>query len=134
MKQYIMMNKENNRVIINSDLHNNHLSGELGNTRVHDFKPILFNKSFKNVIKSWWLDAELIPVKFILLDSDWVENLFTEYEWLYLKGSGKVYKVYPYPSKEVTFNPFVNRFSLDGKVYIKGVGKLSYGNFLVFQF
>lgn len=133
-EQYIMMNKEHNRVVINSDLHSHLQSGELGNTGVHDFNPILFNKNFKSVTKSWWLNVDLIPVKFTLLDSDWVENLFTEYEWLYLKGSGKAYKVYHYSSKEVIRNPFVNMFSDDGNVCIKDVGVLPYEDFLVFQF
>lgn len=134
IEQYLTMNKENTRVFIESNQNHLMFSGELGNTGVHNFKPILVGKTFKNVIKSWWRGVDLIPVKYSLLDYDWVDNLFTEYEWLYLKGSGTVYKVYSLSSREVIRNPFVNMFSHDGKVCIKDVGVLPYEDFLVFNF
>lgn len=134
MKQFIMMNKENNRVVIESDLTRILLSGELGNKGVNNFKPLLVNKSFKSVITSWWNNLDLIPVKHTLLDYDWVDGLVTEYEWLYRKSTGIVYKVYSPSSKEIVRNPFVNMFSRQGEVCIKGVGVLSYEDFLVFNF
>ncbi len=134
MKQYIMMNKENNRVVIESDLTQNLLSGELGNKGVNNFKPLLVNKSFKSVITSWWGNLDLIPVKYSLLDYDWVDGLVTEYEWIYRKSTGIVYKVYSPASKEIVRNPCVNMFSHDGDVCIRDVGVLSYEDFLVFNF
>lgn len=134
MKQYIMINKENNRVEMESDLTQVILSGELGNKGVNNFKPSLVNKSFKSVITSWWNNLDLIPVKYSLLDTDWVDGMVTEYEWIYRKSTGVVYKVYSSTSKEIVRNPFVSMFSHEGDVCIKDVGILTYEDFLVFNF
>ena len=134
MKQYIMMNKENNRILLESDSLYKLLSGELGNKGVNNFKPILVNKTFKSVINSWWNNLDLISVKYTLLDYDWVDGMVTEYEWFYRKSTGIVYKVYSPTSKEIVRNPFVNMFSHEGDVCIKDVGVLSYEYFLVFNF
>tara|TARA_R100000541_G_C1897352_1_gene84011 strand:- start:55754 stop:56158 length:405 start_codon:yes stop_codon:yes gene_type:complete len=134
MKQYIMMNKENNRVLLESDSLYKLLSGELGNKGVDNFKPLLVKKSFINVITSWWNKLTLTPVNYSLLDYDWVDGMVTEYEWLYRKSTGIVYKVYSPTSKEIVHNPFINMFSHDGEVCIKGIGLLPYEDFLVFNF
>lgn len=134
MKTHIMMNKENNRVFLESDSLHILLSGELGNKGVNNFKPTLVNKTFKSVITSWWYHLGLIPVKYSLLDYDYVDGMVTEYEWLYRKSTGIVYKVYSPTSKKVVRNPFVNMFNHDGDVCIKDVGILNYEDFLVFNF
>lgn len=134
MKRFIMMDKENNRVLLDSESDYNLLSGELGNKYVNLFKPKLIVKSFKNLIISWWRDLEIIPVKYSLLDYDWVDGMVGDYEWVYRKSTGVVYKVYSPVSKEIVRNPFVNKFSYDGEVCIKDVGILSYEDFFVFSF
>lgn len=128
-KQYIYMNKEETRVVIDNTINHTVLSGDLSIT---DF-PVNFKPKYvKNIL--WekfcnlFSDLKIIPVDTSeTFSSNYFEDKGYRYVWLLHAESGIVYRIWD--------NPTANNQSklVDEKVIIKGIGVFPCEDFKVFN-
>ncbi|AHK11315.1 hypothetical protein S14_206 [Shewanella sp. phage 1/4] len=102
MKQYIIMNKDENRL----QIENNHnlfiLSGQLGNEYVQDIKPVIYNSKWLAKWKSWQYGCIIVEVEMSDIAYDLPKSA---YKWLMRKENKEVFKVWgdkiiDYPSTD----------------------------------
>ena len=123
--KYIIMNKEENRIQIETQLPASILfSGELSNVRVTAFSPVIYSN---------WLKAKWVAINYSGVVIPLTENKDTigNYKWLRLTTTGKVYRVW----HEYKTNISMSCYKLkDSNIMIKGVGVFTEEDFTEFNF
>lgn len=135
--KYVLMNKDNNRVVLHESCHYPFkgliLSGELCSTYFTSFLPKFVNNTLLVKLKAWYYKLDVVPVslKEVIVDS--VDMVMYDSVWLLHKETDKVYRVW---SDKARYKPSRSSLRLtdDRKVMIKGVGKFEYEDFLHFTF
>jgi len=89
MKQYIIMNKDENRLQVENEFGLFTLSGQLGNKYVKCFKPVIYKSKWLAKWKAWQYDCVVVEVGTSDIN---IEAVGKCYVWLQHKLLGTVHK------------------------------------------
>lgn len=132
-EQYIYMNKEENRVIIENNSLTTLFSGDLSITSFPvNFKPIIVKGTLWEKFCNLFSNLKMIKVNTsITFSIDYFDGHVLAYEWLLLVDTGRVYRVW---NGRNTNPRNCSQILSDGGVMLKGVGTFKCEDFKVFNF
>lgn len=121
--QYIIMNKEENRIQVESGLPMV-FSGELCNTSVTSFLPVIYT----NWVKAKWAAINYSGVAIPLTEK---EDTTGNYSWMLLSTTGRVYRVWDEYKNHMSMSCYKLK---GGTIMIKGIGIFPEEDFTEFNF
>lgn len=127
-KQYMIMNKQENRVLLSGYDNLSVFSGEIGNYFVNSFNPMIFKSKFSAILRRFLnISCKIVSVQ----TNDNFTMPVTEYMWLKFKDETKSTSVIKVYGEDCGYAPpNSSKIYHSGKVKIEGFGDYVWSDFV----